>query len=63
MLSILNATVSHELRNPLNAIAGQNIQKEGLYDDLGAKVQALKEIDNPLVKSIGRDIFSIMERL
>jgi len=25
LLSILNATISHELRNPLNSIVGQNI--------------------------------------
>ena len=34
MLSILNATVSHELRNPLNSIIGQNIRKEALYENL-----------------------------
>ena len=28
MLSLINACVSHELRNPLNAIIAQNINKE-----------------------------------
>jgi len=26
-LSVINATVSHELRNPLNSISAENIQK------------------------------------
>jgi len=30
-LSILNATISHELRNPLNSIVGLNTKKEQLY--------------------------------
>ena len=34
MLSILNATISHELRNPLNSIVGQNTKKEELYLDM-----------------------------
>ena len=31
LLTMINATVSHELRNPLNSIAAINIQKEMLY--------------------------------
>ena len=31
---MINATVSHELRNPLNSIAAINIQKEMLYQQL-----------------------------
>ncbi len=42
MLSILNATVSHELRNPRNAITGQNVQKEGLYATLSAAIEGLR---------------------
>ena len=34
LLVMINATVSHELRNPLNSIAAINIQKEMLYDQL-----------------------------
>ena len=30
-LAITNATVSHELRNPLNSIKAQNIHKSVLY--------------------------------
>ena len=30
MLGILNATVSHELRNPISSIIGQNTKKEAL---------------------------------
>ena len=42
MLSILNATVSHELRNPLNSIVGQNTRKESLYEDLRILVSDLE---------------------
>ena len=34
LLVMINATVSHELRNPLNSIAAINIQKEMLYNQL-----------------------------
>ena len=33
-LQIVNATVSHELRNPLNSIKAQNILKRNLYNQL-----------------------------
>ena len=31
ILSIINATTSHELRNPLNAVIACNVEKEVLY--------------------------------
>ena len=31
MLGIINATTSHELRNPLGSMLGQNVKKEALY--------------------------------
>ena len=34
LLTLINATVSHELRNPLNSITAINIQKEMLYQQL-----------------------------
>lgn len=33
-LSLINATVSHELRNPLNSLIGQLIQMNCLFGDL-----------------------------
>jgi len=42
MLSILNATVSHELRNPLNSIVGQNTRKESLYEDMQILISELE---------------------
>ena len=34
LLSLINATVSHELKNPLNSICAENIQKENLLNEL-----------------------------
>jgi signal transduction histidine kinase len=31
MLSMINACVSHEMRNPLNSIIAQNIEKKEVY--------------------------------
>jgi signal transduction histidine kinase len=33
-LSLVNACISHELRNPLNSIIAQNIEKSSLYQEL-----------------------------
>jgi len=33
-LTIINATVSHEMRNPLNSISAENIQKKELLNQL-----------------------------
>ena len=32
---MINACVSHELRNPLNSVIAQNIKKKSLYSNLG----------------------------
>ena len=37
-LNVINACVSHELRNPLNSIQAQNILKKHLY----AKLKEIK---------------------
>ena len=34
VLNVINACVSHELRNPLNSITAQNLQKKILYRKL-----------------------------
>ena len=34
LLIMINATVSHELRNPLNSIVALNMQKKVLYERL-----------------------------
>jgi signal transduction histidine kinase len=42
-VSTINATVSHELRNPLNSIIAKNIEKKKLYEQL---IDELKEVDS-----------------
>jgi signal transduction histidine kinase len=34
VLEMINACVSHEMRNPLNSIVAQNIEKEFVYEEL-----------------------------
>ena len=34
MLGVINATTSHELRNPLNSLIAQNTKKDALYQNI-----------------------------
>jgi signal transduction histidine kinase len=45
VLSMTNATVSHELRNPLNSIQAQNILKKKVYEVLRAKIAGDQELE------------------
>ena len=62
MLSILNASVSHELRNPLNSIIGQNIQKQGLIEILRIQVNKLDKKSKEQA-AIAREMESIIQRM
>lgn len=42
-LAMINACVSHELRNPLNSIIAQNIEKQHLYKELSQIIQYYKQ--------------------
>jgi nitrogen-specific signal transduction histidine kinase len=46
LLEQINAALSHELRNPLNCLVAQNMQKDLLYDELENQV---------LVKGVSKD--------
>ena len=41
LLSLTNATVSHELRNPLNSLIAINILKKNLYKELAQEIKKL----------------------
>jgi signal transduction histidine kinase len=43
VLSMINACVSHEMRNPLNSIIAQNIEKKEVYQELTNLVLDFKE--------------------
>ena len=45
LLMLINATVSHELRNPLNSLIAQNIEKKALYKEV-IKVVLQSKIDD-----------------
>ena len=48
--SLINACMSHELRNPLNSIISKNIEKAALYLQLKMKLRSMdtniQEIDD-----------------
>ena len=46
MLAIINATTSHELRNPLSAMITQNIKKEALYNQIKQMCQSKNSYDH-----------------
>ena len=48
VLNVINACVSHELRNPLNSIQAQNFLKKELY----SKLRAIKVKDQQIQKAI-----------
>ncbi len=39
---LINATVSHELRNPLNSLIAQNIEKTALYKQMSEEIEKSK---------------------
>ena len=43
VLSMINACVSHEMRNPLNSIIAQNIEKEEVYLELLQLIRDFKD--------------------
>ena len=44
MLQVINATVSHELRNPLNSLIAQNLEKSYLYEELIEIIETIPEM-------------------
>jgi signal transduction histidine kinase len=42
-LAMINACVSHELRNPLNSIMAQNIEKQHLYKELFSLLEMYRQ--------------------
>jgi len=42
-LAMINACVSHELRNPLNSIMAQNIEKQHLYKQLFSLLELYRQ--------------------
>ena len=46
---LINATVSHELRNPLNSLIAQNMEKTALYKELREEIDK-SNMDGPTKK-------------
>ena len=42
-ISLINACVSHELRNPLNSIISKNIEKSALYLQLRSRLTSMDD--------------------
>ena len=45
LLNLINATVSHEMRNPLNSISAQNIENMALYQELEEVIKNASSIE------------------
>lgn len=56
-LNVINACVSHELRNPLNSISAQNVLKKHLY----ARLKAVK-VDNIYTQQIIDEIIEELDK-
>ena len=54
LLMLINATVSHELRNPLNSLIAQNMEKTALYKQLSEEIEK-SDLDEP-TKKVFQDI-------
>ena len=59
ILAIINATTSHELRNPLNALISCNVEKEALYEQIFEII--VNEV--PLTPNEITEIREILEKL
>lgn len=59
--SLINACVSHELRNPLNSIIAKNIEKAALYQKLFENF----ELMNPQIREdpLFQECIQILEEL
>jgi len=53
-LSLINACVSHELRNPLNSIIAQNIEKAKLYEELETLIDSFQGDTNKFKSKLRR---------
>ena len=52
---MINACVSHEMRNPLNSIIAQNIEKKHLYLKIEEKIKKMKD------KKIAKEMKKILK--
>ena len=59
LLKTINATVNHELRNPLNSIAACNFQQDQIYQ----KIELLLENDDIDFKDKQKQLFEMLEDL
>lgn len=42
VLGMINACVSHEMRNPLNSIIAQNIEKREIYQEMDSLIKEFR---------------------
>jgi signal transduction histidine kinase len=56
---MINACVSHEMRNPLNSIMAQNLEKDHLYQELGEAISQFKQnIDTECLTETQKEFFA-----
>ena len=59
-LQMVNACVSHELRNPLNSISAQNMEKMHLYQEL-LSLAHNQQIDSQELRGRIKDIVGMLK--
>ena len=60
---MVNACVSHELRNPLNSIVAQNNLKKDIYKKLRKVIEDTRKVVNPLALEIMQKMSEELEEL
>jgi len=63
MLSMINACVSHDLRNPLNSIKAMNIEKKYIYKLIDKMLENEDLTKDDLIKSIKKSILKLVENV
>ena len=60
---MINACVSHDLRNPLNSIKAMNIEKRYIYKFLENLIQNEEITKNDLLKSLRKTLKKLVENV
>jgi signal transduction histidine kinase len=63
MLSMINACVSHDLRNPLNSIRAMNIEKKYIYNIIDKMLENEDLTKDELIRSLKKSLLKLVENV